>query len=170
AILFGPFPRFVAVPDRIAAPDLAAGYELQVHDASFISQLEISGEIDRWPHTFRRRRSQIRPLKAIAVIVKNGAHVGAASLTADAEQLWQIGIDVEEEHRSQGLAAAMTAALASEALANDAVAYHGTTASNIPSMRAALSAGFRPGWVDAFTLHQSMLVHGTISDSPTPRR
>ncbi len=162
AIMFGPFPRFVAVPDRIAAPDLATGYELQVHDPSFISEVEI----DDWPHTFRRRRSQIRPLKGIAIIVKNGAHVGAASLTADADQLWQIGIDVVEEHRSQGLAAAMTAALASEAFANNAVAYYGTTASNIPSMRAALSAGFRPGWVDAFTLHRSMVEPGTLS----PRR
>ena len=87
-------------------------------------------------------------------------------LTADADQLWQIGIDVAEKHRSQGLAAAMTVALASEAAANDAVAYYGTTASNIPSMRAALSAGFRPGWVDAFTIRRSMVHSETLS----PRR
>ena len=85
AILFGPFPRFVAVPDRIATPDLAVGYELQFHDASLTSQLEISGEIERWPHTFRRRRSQIRPLKSIAIVIKNGAHVGEASLTGRCE-------------------------------------------------------------------------------------
>ena len=159
AIMFGPFLRFVAVPDRIAVPDPASGYDLRVHDPSFISQVEI----DDWPHTFRRRRSQIRPLKGIAIIVKNGTHVGAASLTADAERLWQIGIDVAEEHRGQGLAAAMTAALAAEALANEAVPYYGTTASNIPSMRSALSAGLRPGWVDAFTLHRSMVVSGSLS-------
>ena len=162
AIMFGPFPRFVAVPDRIAVPDLAVGYDLRVHDPSFISQVEI----DDWPHTFRRRRSQIRPLRGIAIITRDGVHVGAASLTADAEQLWQIGIDVAEEHRGHGLAAVMTAALAAEALANDAVPYFGTTASNIPSMRAALSAGFRPGWVDAFTLSRSTVVSGTLS----PRR
>ncbi|MCH7490441.1 MAG: serine/threonine protein kinase [Gemmatimonadetes bacterium] len=166
AILFGPFPRFVAVPDRIAAPDLAAGYELRVDDPSFISQVEI----ENWPHTFRRRRSQIRPLKGIAVIIKNSAHVGAASLTADADQLWQIGVDVLEEHRGQGLAAAMTAALALEALANNAVPYYGTTASNIPSMRAALSAGFRPGWVDAFTLRRSLVAPGVMSAWLSPRR
>ncbi|MCH8102925.1 MAG: GNAT family N-acetyltransferase, partial [Chloroflexi bacterium] len=106
----------------------------------------------------------------IAVIIKNSAHVGAASLTADADQLWQIGIDVVEEHRSQGLAAAMTAALALEALANNAVPYYGTTASNIPSMRAALSAGFRPGWVDAFTLRRSLVAPGVMSAWLSPRR
>ena len=57
----------------------------------------------------------------------------------------------------------MTAALAAEALANEAVPYYGTTASNIPSMRVALSAGLRPGWVDAFTLHRSMVVSGRLS-------
>ncbi len=159
SVMFGPFPRFVAVPERIAAPDMEDGYELQIHDSSFISQVEI----EKWPHTFRRRRSQVRPLRGIAIVARDGTHVGAASLTADAEHLWQIGINVEEEHRGRGLAAAMTAALASRALDNDAAAYYGTTASNVPSMRAALSAGFRPGWVDAFTLPESMVASSTIS-------
>ena len=162
ATLFGPFPRFVGIPDAVFQFPVASGYRSEVCDPSVVDDLDL----DHWSHAIGRRTGELRPLKAVALTWQGDRVAGVATLTMDSEQLWQIGIDVDARDRGHGLGAMMTAAIGIEALSHDAVPYYGTTASNVTSMRTALSAGFRPGWVEAFTRQNDLVTSGWL----TPRR
>jgi hypothetical protein len=162
AMLLGPFPRFVGIPDAVKSRPPPTGYRSEICDPSIANDLDT----EHWSHAIGRRTGELRPLTAIALTWQGDRVAGVATLTMDSEQLWQIGIDVDARDRGLGLGAMMTAALGLEALSNDAVPYYGTTASNVASMRTALSAGFRPAWVEAFTKHSDLVSNGWL----TPRR
>ena len=74
--------------------------------------------------------------------------IGFAGCSADCDTMWQIGIDVLPAYRRQGVAAALTARLALECLARGKVPFYCAAWSNIPSVRNAIRAGFRPAWVE----------------------
>ena len=81
----------------------------------------------------------------------DGALIGFAGCSADCDTMWQIGIDVLPAYRRQGVAAALTARLALECLARGKVPFYCAAWSNIPSVRNAIRAGFRPAWVELTT-------------------
>ena len=85
-----------------------------------------------------------------------GEIVGLATAGFHSDMLWQIGIDAVKGHRRRDLATAITSALGRAVLERGAILYYGTSSSNVPSMRAALGAGFRPGWVEVFTLREEL--------------
>lgn len=74
-----------------------------------------------------------------------------AGASRDAEDFWQIGINVIPSARRRGIASALTAALAQELLARDVLPFYGTAPSHIFSQRTALSAGFLPAWAELRT-------------------
>ena len=78
----------------------------------------------------------------------DGRLVGLAGCSADCDTMWQIGIDVLPEHRRRGIASALTNRLARECLAREIVPFYCAAWSNVRSVRNALRAGFRPGWVE----------------------
>jgi predicted GNAT family acetyltransferase len=63
-----------------------------------------------------------------------------------------MGIDVAESQRGQGVGAALTSALAQEALRAGRVPFYSVTPSNIASVATALAAGFRLGCIEAYSL------------------
>ena len=73
--------------------------------------------------------------------------VGLAACSADAEEMWQIGIDVLPEYRRHGLAKALVTALALEIISRGKVPFYCAAWSNVKSVRCAVSSGFRPAWV-----------------------
>ena len=85
--------------------------------------------------------------------------IGLAGCSADCDSMWQIGIDVLPAYRRQGIAAALTARLASECLARGKVPFYCAAWSNIPSVRNAIRAGFRPAWVE-LTVKSAETVNG----------
>ena len=74
--------------------------------------------------------------------------VGLAGCSADCDRMWQIGIDVLPEYRRRGIASALTNRLARECLERNIVPFYCAAWSNVRSVRNALRAGFRPGWVE----------------------
>ena len=72
-------------------------------------------------------------------------------MSADSDAVWQIGIDIAEDHRGVGIGKALTSVVAAEVLTQDRVPYYSIVAGNVWSMRTALSAGFFPAWVDIYT-------------------
>jgi GNAT superfamily N-acetyltransferase len=77
--------------------------------------------------------------------------IGFAGCSADCDTMWQIGIDVLPDYRRQGIASALTARLALECLERGRVPFYCAAWSNIPSVRNAIRAGFRPAWVELTT-------------------
>ena len=74
--------------------------------------------------------------------------VGLAGCSADAPQMWQIGVDVLPAYRRRGVAAALTSHLAQEILRRGKVPFYCTAWANVPSARNAVTCGFLPAWVE----------------------
>lgn len=74
--------------------------------------------------------------------------IGLAACSADAKNMWQIGIDVLLDYRRQGIASALTSALAYEILNRGKVPFYCAAWSNIKSVRNALKCGFKPAWAE----------------------
>ena len=74
--------------------------------------------------------------------------IGLSGCSADAEKMWQIGVDVLPEYRRKGIASAMTAKLALEILSRGKVPFYCSAWSNIRSVRNAIKSGFLPVWIE----------------------
>ena len=99
-----------------------------------------------WSNALCKER---RHLDVLGVGAYDGGRlVGLAGCSADCDRMWQIGVDVLPEYRRQGIASALTGALAVEILRRGKVPFYCCAWSNIPSARNAIRSGFRPAWVE----------------------
>lgn len=146
--VYGPVLRLVAGSDTLHHRPAPAGFEIVVEVAPSVQRM-LSFDAGRWPNAISPRRT--RKEMAIARAEHGGETAGIAAISRDSEYLWQIGIDVAEEHRNHGLGAALTAALAQHALDAGRVPWYGVAPSNLASIRTALAAGFRLAWTEVFT-------------------
>ena len=74
--------------------------------------------------------------------------IGLAACTADAENMWQIGVDVLPQYRGQGIASSLTSILSLEVIERGKVPFYCSSWSNIRSIRNAIKCGFVPSWVE----------------------
>ncbi|MCL2092829.1 MAG: GNAT family N-acetyltransferase [Treponema sp.] len=100
-----------------------------------------------------RYRSERPDILALAAY--DGEEISAmAGCSADTPDLWQIGIDVIETYRGQGLGAFLVGLMTREILTRGKIPFYGTSLSNIPSWRIALSCGYLPAWVEIATIEE----------------
>lgn len=74
--------------------------------------------------------------------------IGFAACSADADEMWQIGVDVLPDYRRNGIASALTSRLAKEILDRGKVPFYCTAWSNVRSVRNAIKCGIIPSWVE----------------------
>lgn len=102
--------------------------------------------LPQWENALCARR---RELDRLCVGAFDGKRlVGLAGASADAEEMWQIGVDVLPDYRGQGIAAAITSNLALAVLERGKVPFYGCLWANVASQRNALRCGFRPAWMN----------------------
>ena len=138
--LNGPALNFVANSSDIRAIDLPAGYELETGGPELVDGMLAAD----WPHVIGPNPT--RPTKFASLSKHQGKTVGVATISADSDDVWQIGIDVAPDHQGRKLGAAMTSSLGLTTLSHGKVPYYASRVENIPSMRTALSAGFVLTW------------------------
>lgn len=92
--------------------------------------------------------------------LKDERILGMAGASADSPYLWQIGINVLEEARGQGIAAMLVSLLHNDVLAAGRLPFYGTSVSHLASQRAALKAGFLPSWFELVAAPDERNVHG----------
>lgn len=100
---------------------------------------------EEWSNALCEKRKELDVLAVGAYDA--GKLVGLAGASADCETMWQIGIDVLPQYRRMGIAAALTARLATEILKRDIVPFYCCAWSNLGSIRNAIASGFHPSWV-----------------------
>lgn len=131
---------FLPNPDMI--PDLTCAYRITYMDAHDFAELYT----DEWSNALSIKRPQ---LDVMGVGAYDGDKlVGLAACSADCDEMYQIGIDVLPEYRRQGIASALTSALAKRIIAAGKVPFYCAAWSNIPSVENAIKSGFRPAWVE----------------------
>ena len=130
------------LPDVNLIPDLSCGYELRILGQTDFTELYQP----EWSNALCADRKHLDVLGVGAY--DNGKLVGLAGCSADCEEMWQIGVDVQPDYRRQGIAAVLTSRLAKEILGRDKVPFYCSAWSNIRSVRNAIKSGFIPAWVE----------------------
>lgn len=130
------------LPDVNKLKRLECGYELRVLEQEDFASLYLP----EWSNALCEKRKELDCLGVGAY--DNGKLVGFAACSADAQNMWQIGVDVLPEYRRQGIAASITSNLAVEILERGKVPFYCCAWSNIRSARNAIKAGFVPSWVE----------------------
>lgn len=102
--------------------------------------------LPEWSHALCEKRKELDVLGIGAY--DGGKLIGLAGCSADCEKMYQIGIDVLPRYRRQGIAAALTSALAVEILKRDKIPFYCCAWSNIGSAKNAVRSGFSPAWAE----------------------
>ena len=130
------------LPDVNRLTSLPCSYELRVLNKEQFEDLYLP----EWTNALCSDRKQ---LDVLAVGAYDGDKlVGLAGCSADADEMWQIGVDVLPEYRRNGIASAITSRLALEILERDKVPFYCTAWSNIRSVRNAVKSGLIPAWAE----------------------
>lgn len=130
------------LPDMRALRELECRYELRVLQQSDLAEL-YTGE---WSNAICEERKEGDVLGVGAY--DNGRLIGLAGCSADCDTMYQIGVDVLEEYRQQGIASAITSKLALEIINLGKVPFYCCAWSNIRSVKNAIRSGFFPAWVE----------------------
>ena len=149
----GPYPRLICGSDTLRERHPPSGYQITIEIWPSRERLRALGSSE-WPHAIAEgptRANLATAAVAIASSPDDGCIVGVAAMSAEAEQLWQIGIDVAEGFRGQGIGAALTSRIARHALETNKVPWYGVAPANLASLHTALAAGFRLAWLEVFT-------------------
>jgi hypothetical protein len=129
------------LPDVNALKPLPCKYETKVMEPEQFANYYLP----EWSNALCERRKQLDVLAVGAF--DNGKLIGLAGCSADCETMWQIGIDVLQGYRKQGVASTLTSKLAIEVIKRDKVPFYCCAWSNIKSVRNAIKSGFRPAWI-----------------------
>lgn len=130
------------LPDIDRIPVLSCAYHTRILKQEDFEPLYLP----EWSNALCKERKQLDVLGVGAY--DGNTLVGLAACSADCEDMWQIGVDVLPAYRRQGIASALTSALAREIINRNKVPFYCTAWSNIRSVRNAIKSGFVPAWVE----------------------
>ena len=131
---------FLPLPERVKP--LPCPYPVRVLEPEDFSGLYLP----QWHNALCEKRKHLDMLAAGAY--DENELIALAGCSADAEEMWQIGIDVLPAYRRQGIAAALTSRLAMEIFGRGKIPFYCAAWSNLPSVRNALKCGFAPAWAE----------------------
>ena len=116
----------------------------------FYGQEEISEfyKDERFPNAICSEYLPHRPDKMVVCAYDGDNIMGMAGCSEDAPGWLQIGIDVLQEYRGQGVGTYLVTLLKNKILAEGNIPFYGTSLSNYHSWNIALNSGFRPAWVE----------------------
>lgn len=125
---------------------MASQYDIRMYEADEL-------ECFRGDKRFLRALSFIENAPDMIAITasKDGKIMGMSGVSADSENLWQIGIDVDAAARGNNLGALLTVLLKREVLKRGKVPFYGTNESHIQSQRVSVKSGFIPAWAELNT-------------------
>ena len=145
------------LPDLRKLTKLPCPYETRLLEKPDFEELYLP----EWSNALCRDRKQLDVLGVGAY--DGGKLIGLAGCSADAEEMWQIGVDVLPEYRGKGIASAITSHLAEEIIERNKVPFYCSAWSNIRSVRNAIKSGFTPAWAE-MTIKPSCIVDEMNSD------
>ena len=147
--------QFIAGPDlRNLCPTsdlrlcpVPVGVAVDMIDGDRAAAISESGD---FPNALPHARNPERPIVSASVATCGGRIIGVAGVTADCDELWQIGVDVALEYRGRGIGAAVVSSATRAVLASGAIPYYSTSPANVASRNVALNVGYWPAWVELY--------------------
>ena len=101
-------------------------------------------------HALGDRGNTERPDMVGVTARKDGEVVALAAASADHEQMWQIGVDVQPSYQGAGIGAAIVSQCTRAVLRAGRVPYYSTHLSNLRSQSVAIRCGFVSAWTEAY--------------------
>lgn len=86
----------------------------------------------------------------VGAIADDGSIKGMAGASLDGMYVRQIGIDVKEEYRGEGLATYLTTLMKQKLLEKGTLPFYGTSESHSLSRSVAVKSGFLPAWCEIY--------------------
>lgn len=96
------------------------------------------------------RPNSARPERLASVAARAGQVVGIAAASADADDLWQIGVEVSAGAQGSGIGRALVSRLTEGILDKGKIPYYTTVVSNIRSRSLAIGLGYWPAWTELY--------------------
>lgn len=130
------------LPDMNKLTALPCEYEMKVLEPADFADLYQP----EWSNALYTPRKH---LDVLAVGAYDGDKlIGLSGCSADADEMWQIGVDVLPEYRRKGVASAVTSRLALEIVNRGKVPFYCSAWSNIRSVRNAIKSSLIPAWAE----------------------
>lgn len=144
--LLGPHLRYACSRDHFRpAPDGDVQIDL-IANEEVIELAKTPG----FPHALSSNYDRDPPDLLAAVERDGNKIIGVAAAAAEADGLWQIGVDVVPEARQNGVGRQIVGRLTGAILERNGVPFYSTSPSNIPSRSVAVSLGFWPAWTEMY--------------------
>lgn len=132
-------------------PDMDAEYIEESTPVIWFGKEEIEEMKEENPFHNALCYSPTQPdIVAVAAPEDDGSFKGMAGASKDGEYVRQIGIDVREEYRGEGLATYLTRLIKQRLLDNGVLPFYGTSESHSLSRSVAVQAGFLPAWCEIY--------------------
>jgi GNAT superfamily N-acetyltransferase len=152
--LLGPALKYACAPGDLRLVTTPDGITIELVAADRIARLYRYAGFGNALSYPQGRTENPRPDMVAAVATHAGTVVGIAGASADAEELWQIGIDVQEPMRGRGIGRALVGRLTRAVLDAGKIPYYTTAAANIGSRAIAASLGYWPAWTEMYARDQ----------------
>lgn len=138
-------------------PDMDAPYREEDKPVIWYSEKEIEEmrEDNPFPHALCYSPTQPDVI-AVGALEDSGRLKGMAGASFDGKYVRQIGIDVREEYRGQGLATYLTTLMKQRLLEQGTLPFYGTSESHSLSRSVAVQSGFLPAWCEIYVKKQTL--------------
>jgi predicted GNAT family acetyltransferase len=145
--LGGPYLQYVCSSDTFRAAPVPTGFRLELFEQE---QIQEAYAFTGFHHALSYRLENSRP-DVIAVAAWHKQQViGMAGVSADNDQLWQIGVNVDPTYWGMGIGKALVSRATEAILEHDKTPYYATRITNIASGNTARSVGYQLAWTDAY--------------------
>lgn len=99
------------------------------------------------------------PTTIVFCAKKDDEIIGLAGASIEAKSIWEVGVDVKNEYRKNGLGTRLVNNLTIEILKQEIVPIYSSSITNISSQMVATRSGYIPCWIDTY---------GNILDGSSP--
>ena len=139
--------KFTADRVTLTSPP-SCGLSCELFEEDRIAELH---QLRGFTHALGFDRDPARPDKLGCVAWSGGSPAGVAGVSADGDDFWQVGVDVQPEHRGRGVARELVHRVTEAVLAREKVPYYSTYPSNLVSSNVAVAVGYRLSWLELET-------------------
>lgn len=145
--LEGPNPNYVCSAADLRFSDPPDGVEIALVGETAIRSLY---QHEGFPNALSYGTDSLVPDMLATVATRADEVLGIAGASADSDSMWQIGVDVEPQARSNGIGRALVSRLTREVLKTGRLPYYAHNISNVTSGALAMSVGYRLAWVELY--------------------
>lgn len=146
-VIAGPHLSYICASDTLRSAADPSGFTIGLFGRERMEEVYAFGVFH---HALSYRLDAPCPDMIAAVARREGEVIGMAGVSADSDDLWQIGIEIAPAYHGMGVGKALVSRATEAVLAQGKVPYYTTRLANIASGNTARSVGYQLAWSDVY--------------------